>query len=513
MPTGGNTSKTTPDGSSAVAISRPLSAFGELRVIEPRPIAQIDAVYGIMDNAETFTDASPGTGSATASAGNFVCQTGVGVGGYGVVRTRRSVRYRAGQGCVFRFTAILDDTNKAANSLQGAGAFNSTSGFFVGYNGTAFGVMHRTGGYHETRTFTISAAASGAETLSLELNGVTYAIPVTSGTVQHNAYEVAAWLENPANQTVWDAWQNDDTVILFGRNVGPLSGAYSVSNGGGGETIAGSIAQDNAGVANTETWYTPDSTWTDPLDGSGPSGMTLDKEKGNVFEIDLQYLGYGDVDFKVENPATGQFFSFYLFNFANSLTVPTLTNPTLKVGWVAASLGSSTNITVKGASAMGGIDGILHPMRRPYSFDFQRSSVSSLVSILSIRVRSVFRGLAQLSEILPKLVFVAPAGTKPCVVKLLLNPTFTGEPNWQYIDENDSIAEYDTTATALTANGTQLASFTVAGGSSEKFDIVSLAEEGINPLHLERGDVFCIAASISGGSGNDVAASITWLED
>ena len=502
-------------GNLQVALSRPLTGFGELRSVSPQPIAQIDAVYGIMDNVEAFVDASPGTGSTTTSGGNFICQTGVGVGGYGVIRTRRAVRYRPGQGSIFRWTAIFDATNKVASSLQAAGPFNSTSGFFVGYNGTAFGVMHRTGGYHETQTLTLTAAATGAETATLTLNSVAYAIPVTNGTLEHNAFEIAAWLN--ANQTVWDAWQNDDTVVLFAAGVGSLAGTYTLANDGGGDTIAGTVARDVAGVANTETWYTPDATWEDQLDGSGPSGMTIDQEKGNVFELDLQYLGYGDVEFKVENPNTGRFFTFYRFAFANALTTPTLTNPTLKVGWVAASLGSTTNLTVKGASALGGVEGVLHPMRRPRSFDSQRASVGgTLTSVFAIRVRSVFRGLAQLSEVLPRIAFVSPAGTKPCIVKLLLNPTFdagASEPDWQYADENDSIVETDIAGTTFTATGTELAAFTVGGGTSQSLNFVDLAEEGINPVHLERGDVLCIAASISGGAGSDVAASLTWLED
>jgi len=511
-----NRDKVTVDatGGALATVISPLTGFGEVRVAVQSPIAQIDAVYGLLDNVETRTSTG---GSVGVTDGNFVCQTGTSVGGYGLIRTRRAVRYRPGQGSLFRFTALFDDKNATALSLQAAGPFNSVSGFFVGYNGADFGVMHRTGGYHETRTLTISVAASGSETLSLQLNGVTYAIPVTSGTVAHNTYEVAEWLSNPANQTVWDAWQNNGTVVLFARNVGPLSGAYSVANGGGGETIAGSIAQDKAGVANTETWSHPDATWVDKLDGTGPSGMTLEPGKGNVFEVDVTYLGYGDVVFRVENPATGRFTTFYRFQFSNSRTTPTMTNPTMKVGWISASRGSSANLTVRGASALGGVDGVLHSFRRPRSFSSQRVGVGgTLTSIFAIRVRSVFRGVAQLVELLPKIAFVSPTGSKPCVVRLLLNPTFdtaASEPNWLYVDETNSIVEYDTAGTTFTSNGTELAGFTVAGGSNAALKFVDLTEESISPVHMERGDVLCIAASISGGGGSDVAASLTWLED
>jgi hypothetical protein len=53
----------------------------------------------------------------------------------------------------------------------------------------------------------------------------------------------------------------------------------------------------------------------------------------------------------------------------------------------------------------------------------------------------------------------------------------------------------------------------VAGGSNAALKFVDLTEDSISPVHMERGDVLCIAASISGGGGSDVAASLTWLED
>ena len=496
-----------------VDVANPLSAFGHVRTAQLSPIAQLDAVYGIRREAETF---SAGTGSATVVDGNFVCATGVGIGGYGVVRARRAIRYRAGQGTAFRLTALFDSANAVADSLQAAGAFNSASGFFVGYGGPTpgtFGVMHRTDGKHEIQTFTITAAAVGAETLNLELNTVTYNIPVTAGSIQHNGYEVAAWLNNPANQTVWEAYQNDDTVVLLGLNPAPLSGVYSVASTG---AIAGNVARNTAGVVNTETWIYQGSFSIDNLDGTGPSGMVIDPDMGNVFQFDIQYLGYGNVQVSIESPLSGRFFVFHQFSFANMLTVPILINPTLKAGWIAASVGSTTAMTVRGASAMGGVDGPIHPFRNPDSFSLQRTGVgATLTSIFAIRVRSVFNGLAQLSEVLPKIAFASPEGNKAAEVQFLLNPTFNAaisEPDWNYFGA-DSIVELDVTGTVFSDTGSQLASFVVAGSATESLNFVDIGEESINPIHLERGDVLCIAAKITGGAGNNVTASLTWLED
>ena len=497
-----------------VALSEPLTAFGEARVAMIRPVVQIDAVYGLRGEIETFVDSSPGTGSVTSTSGNFVCQTGAGVGGYGVIRTRRPVRYRPGQGAVFRFTAGFDTANAAANSLQGAGAFNSVSGILVGYDGTQFGVAHQTGGAHESHLLDITNPAGGAETVTLTLNTVAYAIPVTAGTAAENATEIVEWLA--ANQTVWDAWQVGDTVQLFARNVGPLAGTYSVATSGGG-AFAGSVSRLKAGVALTETWTYQASFSEDPLDGTGTSGMTIDPSKGNVYEIDLQYLGYGEVTVKVENPATGRFFVFHRFEFANSRTTPTLTNPSLKVGWIAASRGSTTNLTVYGASAMGAVDGTLHPLYQPRSYGFQNASVgNTLESVFAIRVRSVFdSGLAQLGSIFPKLVFASAGGSKAVAIRLLLNPTFTTAPNWQALDGGEeSIVEYAEGGQLFDDEGREIARSIIYGSTSASpLDLTGLAEQSIDPVHLVRGDVLCIAARVPSGPATDVTASITFLED
>ena len=50
------------------------------------------------------------------------------------------------------------------------------------------------------------------------------------------------------------------------------------------------------------------SAWNvDPLDGSGPSGETLDLSKGNIYQIVFTWYGYGVIEFRVvlPNPTTG----------------------------------------------------------------------------------------------------------------------------------------------------------------------------------------------------------------
>ena len=486
--------------SSASGVENPLSAFGELLTAEPSPRIQLDAIYGIRSNCETF---QAGTGSVSSDMTAFVCATGAGVGGYGVIRSRRTIRSRPGQGSLFRFTALFDKANATALSLQAAGPFNATNAILVGYNGTKFGIMHRTDGRHETRTLTITTPAGGGENVSLTLNGVLYTIPVTSGTEAFNAYEIEAWLN--ANQSVWDAHQNGDTVVLFSRNPGAMSGSYSVASSG---ALVGNIVQDGAGVANTEEWVyqTPgvgeEQFNGDTLDGSGESGMTIDTGKMNLFVVSI---GYGGVVIYIENPETRKFIAVHTFRFPNNTIIPFFLNPSFKIGWVAASLGSTTNLTVKGVNCMGEIEGRTYPLNREKSHTNQKNVSSTLVSVLAIRVRDVYHDVVQLSEVIPKSVSVAVEGTKSAEILVLLNPTFSSTPNWFYKDVNESIVELDTSAGTMSSEGEEIDSDTVAGGSDDRF--------ALDAVHLERDDILVVAAKIQGGSGNNVTAGITWIEE
>ena len=68
----------------------------------------------------------------------------------------------------------------------------------------------------------------------------------------------------------------------------------------------------------------PQSSWNvDPLNGTGPSGETLNLAKGNIFQIVFTWYGYGVIEFNVVLPnptnfSTGSYYrSSILTNWAN----------------------------------------------------------------------------------------------------------------------------------------------------------------------------------------------------
>lgn len=471
------------------------SAFGETVVVEPTPVMSTSGVYNhVHENLETFTGS---TGNADITGGEIVCTTGAGIGGYGVLRTKRAVVYKPGQGVAGRWTARFPVAG-VANSLMFGGMFTSTDGFYIGYSGTTFACMHEYGGAHEIRKLTISAAASGTESLTIEVNGVSHTFNVTSGTAAHNAYEIEQELN--ANIAGWKFYQNGDTVVGYFTSVGAKTGTYSFTNNSAG-TCAASWSQINQGATTTRD-VIPQSDWNgDKLP------VTLDPSKGNVYQVKYQYLGYGDVKYYIENSITGQFVNVHTIRNAGVVTAPTVTNPALKIGWTAASLGSTTELTVAGASGAAFIEGKEVIPEDTRAIDNKKSISTTETNIMAVRDRRLFNGKPNQGEIQLLSLVVSNDSSKGAFFRIYFDPTLGGtEPNWQYEDETNSIMEYDFSSTTV-SGGRKKFVIPVAGNSQEILDLQQWRELILPDQML------VVTGEINSGAASDLSASFIWRED
>lgn len=466
-------------------------AFGEAISLGLSPRVQLDFVYGI--NGKTTEVFSATGGSVGTDTGMVHCQSGTSVGGYGLLWSKRVLRYRPGQGTRFRWTAMIPTAGIALSSIR-AGALAATDELSFGYDGTDYGILHRRRGALEIQTLTLSAGASGAETGTVTLDGTAYPISLTSGTAAHNAFEIAA-----ESFTGWNAYQNGDTVVFAATAVGDKTGSFSYSSDG---TSAGSLAETQAGAAVTDTWYTQ-SEWSI----TNPSWF--DPSKLNVFEIRFQYLGAGQIDFAIENPSSGNFEIVHRIEWANNNTVPNLANPSFRMAWFAASLGSSgTNLEIKGASAAAFVEGEVRPRENPRSFENTKTSIgTSYTNVFTVRNRAEFGSTINHRELIPALLSAAieASGSNTGSVALIRNATLGGEPNFTYLDQSDSIAEYDTAGTTVTG-GDVLVSIPLSKTGSDIIDVLKY------DIQLDRTDTLTVAAKASGGT-LECSASLTWGED
>lgn len=486
-----------------------VSGFDEDVAVTITPRIQIDAVYGAL-TTDVVTLTSGTASAATASGGLFVCTSGTDSGGYGVVRSRRIARYRAGQGTRIVGTALFD--SPVADSLQLFGGFNATSGVFFGYRGTAFGILRRVSGSLKIVRLTVTAAATGAETLTVTLNGVAFEV-TTGGALSESG--VASRIVSEGAFTGWTVsgvspTANGATVTFIQQTPAVADGTYSLASTG---AAAGTFAEIHAGAANDdEAGFVAQTDWNiDRLDGSGgalnPSGMTLDPTKLNVYRIIYPYLGAGAIQFAVMTGA-GRFVTVHRIAYPNSGTAPSSRVPSFRVGWIAASLGATDSLTVKGASGMIAIEGgIDESARQPYSAQATFTASTTEYVALAVRSRGEFASIQNVREIIPVSVVVGTE-TNSRVVRgrVVLNPTFSADPVWSYVGQTTSVVEYTAAPTTTTiSGGTTIATVIAASGSAASIDLRRLG------VRIEPGDVIALALESASATALCFVAT-NWLE-
>ena len=170
----------------------PLTAYDQLLVSNSTPVTQVTAHYGLLDDILAVNLG----GTTTTAQSNFIASTGVGANNVSAIVSAREIQYRAGQGMRCEISALF--TEGVANSTQQAGFLNSESAFCFGYNGADYGILHSRGGQLENQELTITAGAGDSETATINIDGTPYSVPLTAGTPEDTAYEIATYLDGNA---------------------------------------------------------------------------------------------------------------------------------------------------------------------------------------------------------------------------------------------------------------------------------------------------------------------------
>ncbi|KKL89910.1 hypothetical protein LCGC14_1909960 [marine sediment metagenome] len=482
------------------------AAFGELLVAQPRPIVQLQYPYNI--NTRLVMTNLNGSGATTVANSLLTVTTGTTTSSTAMLMSRDAAKYHPGQGTLTRFTAIF--TTGVADTTQEMGYGLVTDGFFFGYNGTAFGVLRREGGAREVQTLTISAGAGTASgdiriTLDSVTNDVTVANADSIGTVVRKIVAETDW------NTIGNGWTveaNGDEVLFRAFDAAAKTGTFAIADVSTTTGVAGSFAETIAGAASTDTWVAQTAWNVDKMDGSGPSGMTLDQTKGNVYEIQFQWLGFGAISFFIEDPTSGNFQLVHQIQYANANTTPSVQNPTLHLH-IRVDNGSTTSAIViktsSGAIFTEGIDDKL-------GIDFGASNTKALSDanetvILVIKNKTVYQSLENRVDILPLLLTLSAIGAgnaKFHIFRVRFNPILGGTPSFSDVDASNSVIATDTASTTV-SGGSLLASFVLGKTASLGVDLTSLAKE------LQPGSLLAITAQIAGGT-TDVDVALVWRE-
>lgn len=475
------------------------TAFGELSTAELTPVVQLHSAYNINTRIIEVRD---NNGTSSINNNKFKVSTGASANQSSSLLSKVAVKYNSGQGGIWRGTAVF--TTGAANSTQYIGIGTSSEGYFFGYNGVTFGILRRSGGSPEIRTLTVTTGSSHAENITITLDGdADAAVAVTNtGDTTLTANEIAAHDYSDLGQG-WTAHSMGANVVFESYNAVSQTGSYTL---GGATSAVGAFAQSVAGVAPTNTTVAQTS-WSEDKAAGAQTLPNLTFTNGNVFQIKYQWLGFGAIEFFIENPATGEFVLVHRIEYANANTVPSLGNPTLPMCIAVGNTSNTSDIVLESASMMGGVEGKVLDIGILNNITAETVGTgTNETPIFSIHNHTVYQG--KINRVRIKFLILAASidsvtANKPSTLRVRLNPVLTGA-SFSAIDANTSIVRTDTSATA-TSGGILVFSQIITEGASTIVDFSRLTNK------LPPGATLTV--SLESSSGNvDSVISLGWLE-
>ena len=220
--------------------------------------------------------------------------------------------------------------------------------------------------------------------------------------------------------------------------------------------------------ANDVMVSVPLASWDDPLDGSGPSGQTIDHTKLNIWFIQFGYLGaLGPMLWFVGQDNVP--YRVHMMPICGTLAEPISHNPNYHYTIFADNGATTSNMVAKCGSYAYFIEGKTKyfELHQPqFSTGKQtKTGVTTETNIVTIRNKSTYASKTNFIDILLELASVgieAGANNNLGEVRLVRNATIGGSPSYTDVNTSDSVVDYDVAGTTVTG-GKTLAIIELAG--------------------------------------------------
>lgn len=244
----------------------------------------------------------------------------------------------------------------------------------------------------------------------------------------------------------------------------------------------------------------------DKLDGTGISGFTINPYKGNIWEVDMGYLGFSQVVFKVN--LGGEFIKCHIFDFANNIDETIVTDPSFGLLFQVNITIPAISSPVVGANIMGnGSFGlILWSAYTPndyhsYSRNISYSSPNEQIVIL-IRNPTTYNSRVNSVLCSPLLVSCATDGTKNVLFVIYqTNSANISGGVWNSISPSSPV-EYSTVGSYISASS--VFSFVLGKVDSK---IINM-----NEYEILAGKDTVWVITCNSTANSDVYSSISWTE-
>lgn len=255
----------------------------------------------------------------------------------------------------------------------------------------------------------------------------------------------------------------------------------------------------------------------DKLDGSGPSGVTLDLTKGQILWIDMQWLSQGRI--RVGFDIDGVLFYVHQFLGANVLDVPTITTADLPIRWEIVNIGEAAEAKTLTAicgsvfSEGGAAFELGNAFTGGNGATLRTGIGSTPIPVFSLRPATTFNGITNRVKV--RLTSLDIFATDSMFWQVIYKPTSITGANFSAPVTHSSV-EVDVAGTAI-SGGVVVASGYIAasnkGGLAAALELASKYPFFLDAAGTGQGNSFSIVVVVVGtGTNKSAAGSANWVE-
>ena len=221
--------------------------------------------------------------------------------------------------------------------------------------------------------------------------------------------------------------------------------------------------------------------WIYQDDWSEDTYPLLDPQKGNVYQISYQWLGFGMQYFGIENNA-GDVADVHKINYTNQNIDVSVRNPSLPLSAIIINQGNTTNLTLLTPSAVAGLMGEVTSPAFEALIAYER--IATVPAGVETKLFALYNPSTWLTKdnrlyVLPKLFAAASEGNKPIVFRVYFNPVIT-DPVWVDVVPNVSPLQYDISGTWVPDGEAQVFTLPLGKADNQVVDL-SIIDAEIQP--------------------------------
>jgi hypothetical protein len=366
--------------------------------------------------------------------------------------------------------------------------------------------------YAADSTFNYSTANGGTTTYNTNASSVSLSVTTTSGSSAiGQTYRVFPYQPGKSMRIM-----QTFTMAPGQTNLTQRVGLYGTNNGIYLEQANGVLSfvirTFTSGSVNNSRFVTQANWNVDKFDGTGPSGVVLDVTKTQIFWMDLEWLGVGNVRLGFVN--NGTFYTAHIFQNANTQTVVYMQTAILPLRNEIFTTGTTASAaTFQQICATVQSEGGYEQVSQQYVARNGTSTITattSFIPIVSIRLNSSYLG----AVVIPASINFLPIGNAQYEVALFKNLGLTGATYASTMAGGQVDVDIAATAvTAPTADQMVQNSYATASNQSQTSVVVSTGYNWDTQLGVSIAgvsDTYTLAARALSGSGACTGSISFW---